>query len=614
MAERLPTPGGDDGTWGTVLNDFLAIAHNSDGTLLTSALQQAGAVTSTVGVAVSGTPSSGQILTATSNATATWATPSSGGTSTLAGDTDVSLTSPSSNQVLAYNGTISKWQNAALTESDVVNLTTDLASKVQIGGDLSGSTTAPTVAKVSGVAVTGAPSTGQTLVSTSGSVAEWSGALGANRLYVDAYGADPTGATDSTAAFVAAQTAGGAGAYQLILGVGTYKLGTSANLNAFGRNQGMIGQGSASTTLNYMGSATCVAIYDSSFSNSLSVGGCFTGFTINGASSGAGAKGMSWGNLNQARCSDISITSFGGTGCIGLYLHNGSSSSWSEQAEWVGIRIITCTNAVIFDTSSFDYSIYQFLIVNNANQNGLTIQNGGALEGCRLEVRGNFNSGSGNSGYVLGLDPAGAGTGSSRIDGALIYLNVEQDGTTGTGHTTISMHGSSSSQLSGQGVLQFNSGGTIPFQNASIGSGPTFGFAGTVQEGLFGYLLNGDALVVQGGSQWLQYGSTSSNYAYNGMYIYPESGDYQAFILPNGAITITGFYGPSNAYLRTRRVTLLLKQPSGGAAGTITWPANIKFAGGGRTLSSSANAIDKVTLTYFPSESTWFAELHTTYA
>lgn len=30
---RLPQPGSDDGTWGTVLNDFLVQAHNADGSL-----------------------------------------------------------------------------------------------------------------------------------------------------------------------------------------------------------------------------------------------------------------------------------------------------------------------------------------------------------------------------------------------------------------------------------------------------------------------------------------------------------------------------------------------------------------------------------------------------
>ncbi|HUD21063.1 MAG TPA: hypothetical protein VMQ44_03300 [Candidatus Saccharimonadales bacterium] len=31
---RLPTPGGDDGTWGTVLNDYLGVTHGADGTNL----------------------------------------------------------------------------------------------------------------------------------------------------------------------------------------------------------------------------------------------------------------------------------------------------------------------------------------------------------------------------------------------------------------------------------------------------------------------------------------------------------------------------------------------------------------------------------------------------
>lgn len=30
---RLPTPGGDDGAWGSILNDFLSVEHNPDGTL-----------------------------------------------------------------------------------------------------------------------------------------------------------------------------------------------------------------------------------------------------------------------------------------------------------------------------------------------------------------------------------------------------------------------------------------------------------------------------------------------------------------------------------------------------------------------------------------------------
>jgi hypothetical protein len=35
---RLPTPGSDNGTWGDVLNQYLSVTHNSDGTLKDGAL------------------------------------------------------------------------------------------------------------------------------------------------------------------------------------------------------------------------------------------------------------------------------------------------------------------------------------------------------------------------------------------------------------------------------------------------------------------------------------------------------------------------------------------------------------------------------------------------
>lgn len=33
MAARFPTPGSDDGNWGTLLNDFLSVELNNDGSL-----------------------------------------------------------------------------------------------------------------------------------------------------------------------------------------------------------------------------------------------------------------------------------------------------------------------------------------------------------------------------------------------------------------------------------------------------------------------------------------------------------------------------------------------------------------------------------------------------
>ncbi|HSX06801.1 MAG TPA: hypothetical protein VLG92_03710 [Candidatus Saccharimonadia bacterium] len=39
---RLPTPGSDDNSWGDILNEFLGVSHNSDGTLKTSAVAASG--------------------------------------------------------------------------------------------------------------------------------------------------------------------------------------------------------------------------------------------------------------------------------------------------------------------------------------------------------------------------------------------------------------------------------------------------------------------------------------------------------------------------------------------------------------------------------------------
>jgi hypothetical protein len=63
MTQRLPIPGQDNGTWGDILNAFLEVSHNSDGTLVPSALTTAGAIT-TVN---SKSPTSGAVTLAASD-------------------------------------------------------------------------------------------------------------------------------------------------------------------------------------------------------------------------------------------------------------------------------------------------------------------------------------------------------------------------------------------------------------------------------------------------------------------------------------------------------------------------------------------------------------------
>ena len=76
---RLPIPGSDDGTWGDILNSYLAVEHNTDGTLKirtdgTVATLAAGKVPLTnLG---SGTASGSNFL----RGDGTWAVPAGGGT------------------------------------------------------------------------------------------------------------------------------------------------------------------------------------------------------------------------------------------------------------------------------------------------------------------------------------------------------------------------------------------------------------------------------------------------------------------------------------------------------------------------------------------------------
>ena len=63
MTQRLPVVGSDDNTWGTVLNGFLGVAHNSDGSLSTSAVSSSGAeMTSNKGTANGYAPLDGSSL------------------------------------------------------------------------------------------------------------------------------------------------------------------------------------------------------------------------------------------------------------------------------------------------------------------------------------------------------------------------------------------------------------------------------------------------------------------------------------------------------------------------------------------------------------------------
>jgi hypothetical protein len=103
---RLPQPGGDNGTWGTILNDFLSVEHNSNGILKIR--------------------TDGTIPTSLSQLT-----------------DDTSLGAPNNGEVLMYDSLTDKWTNQTMpTVSSATALT---PGSIQLTGDLSGTAANPQI-------------------------------------------------------------------------------------------------------------------------------------------------------------------------------------------------------------------------------------------------------------------------------------------------------------------------------------------------------------------------------------------------------------------------------------------------------------------------------------
>ncbi|HSX31459.1 MAG TPA: glycosyl hydrolase family 28-related protein, partial [Candidatus Saccharimonadales bacterium] len=304
---RLPSPGGDSGLWGNILNDFLTVSHNTDGTLQTSAIKNAGAVTSLNGKA----PINGAvILTAGDLGALTTST-------RLSGLADTTATANAADgQVLSYQASSTTWVPATVSSTVVPDATTSNKGIVQLTGDLGGIATAPTVPGLAGkldkssftakgdvLGGTGSGTSTKLAVGTNGQVLtadstqttglKWSALTDSNAVHkgdllfnIADYGAT-TGATDNKTAIDSAITAATASGGVVYFPAGTWKTTGQHNLPL---NVSLRGAGKGVTTVSFRGVGTyCFFVGSNSGGpNPPNYMGRVGDFSLQGQSSGNG--------------------------------------------------------------------------------------------------------------------------------------------------------------------------------------------------------------------------------------------------------------------------------------------------------------------------------------
>jgi hypothetical protein len=412
-----------------------------------------------------------------------------------------------------------------------------------------------------------------------------------NAFSLNAYGADPTGAAFSDTAMTAAIAAASASGGIITVKPGVYKL--AGSYHASGLNYGIATwQANTAVVFNYTGNGVLFRSYDPAFNTSdtnplLSNCGPMTGFTIDGTSAGASAKGLQVGDQNSPNI-NIGVQNFTGATAIGLWAAN--TVGWMNQG-YIVSEITNCTNELVIDavgggSVSYGNVNWNTVVKANANQNAVVLQNGANAIGGTWQLGGEFIAGTSNTGYALkiGIDGTSAG-----IRNMAIYNTVVEcaAGAGTVGPVTVGL-GASAFHMQNTGQLVFrNQGGNF---QASTGTA-TYrfthtGYAEAVGDTAIGNpAVNGVAVSTLGSSLWQQ-GATDATHIYNG------TGDYFATTLANGANTVA----IANAVTgREQRLVWYVTQPASGAAGTLTLTGAKTTAGAGvLTLTATNGAVDIV--------------------
>jgi hypothetical protein len=383
-----------------------------------------------------GVGAAGQVLTVVSGAPA-WANNAAGFTNPMTtggdlirggtGGAALRIAVGANGQVLTVVSGVPTWANSAAGFANPMTAPGDL-----IAGGLGGAAIRLPVGAASSILG----------VNSAGNPA-WLGAV-ANVL---AFGADPTGAADSTAAFNAAYNSlpitGTPGIGGVVYApAGTYKISGTLQLNAVAPVY-LKGDGPQATTLAFtaFGPSDAVSMFNNyhpgggGSSSILVWGGGVSDLTIDGTNATPGSVGLHMGDMKYAHLERVNIQNFTGTGAIGLWQDN--RKFWTEDCLFE-CHVLNCTNSVVIDNSGaaggagdvHDNNTYEISLAGVANGNGVVLQGGANCYNCRFYIHGGIPSATaGPVGYFLtvtGQDPSG--NPKSQMSHCDLVMKVESDG------------------------------------------------------------------------------------------------------------------------------------------------------------------------------------------
>lgn len=291
---------------------------------------------------------------------------------------------------------------------------------------------------------------------------------GSSRLfYIDAYGADPTGAALSDTAWTNCYTDASAavqahGGSLIVFGPGWYKF--SINTVAITDTRvGIRGAGRNATVIWTAGSSGSLVKVTGTAGPTPQGAAPISGFTVYGWNGGAGIRGLEYGDRYAGTLTDVSAAGCGGASGKGFWFHDATTLS---EGSFIQVLADQNTDDFVFEGSgtagSFDYSHIILKVVATtsgpgANGSILKVINHMQMNGCYLQLSGNAQAATGQTKTVLTV--GSSGTDQAVISGSQLNIMVEADTSVGT------VIDATIQGASGFGIDKCN--GVVYFQNVS---------------------------------------------------------------------------------------------------------------------------------------------------